>query len=145
MFFEYFLKQAYKLKSEKNIFIYVLLKNRKWHWKYFTQYKKKLRKSDNNYFVNQKGLLTLIRMGFSAVLFLVRFGRGKITLFLKPVSIMLEAWNLIRKYTHTFSFRKYTLQFQKFLHFADVNIFLQKISILAKLEPSLKAIVRELY
>ena len=107
-FLSTFLSRHINSKVKKNIFIYVLLKNRKWHWKYFTQYKKKLRKSDNNSFVNQKGLLILIRMSFSAVLFVVRFGRGKITLFLKPVSIMLEAWNLIRKYTHTFSFRKYT-------------------------------------
>ena len=107
-FLSTFLSRHINSKVKKNIFIYVLLKNRKWHWKYFTQYKKKLRKSANNYFVNQKGLLTLIRMGLLAVLFVVCFGRGNITPCLKPVSIMLEEWNLIRKYAHTFSFRKYT-------------------------------------
>ena len=107
-FLSTFLSGHINSKVKKKKFIYVLLKNRKWHWKYFTQYKKKLRKSANNYFVNQKGLLTLIRMGLLAVLFVVCFGRGNITPCLKPVSIMLEEWNLIRKYAHTFSFRKYT-------------------------------------
>ena len=107
-FLSTFLSRHINSKVKKNIFIYVLLKNRKWRWKYFTQYKKKLRKSANNYFVNQKGLLTLIRMGLLAVLFVVCFGRGNITACLKPVSIMLEEWNLIRKYADTFSFRKYT-------------------------------------
>ena len=32
----------------------------------------------------------------------------KITLCLKPITIMLETWNVTRKYTHICSFRKYS-------------------------------------
>ena len=42
---------------------------------------------------------------------------------------MLETSNLTRKYTPIFSFRKYTLQYLGPLNFADVSIFLQKISV----------------
>ena len=35
-------------------------------------------------------------------------GGQKITRCLKLVRIMLETWHLVRKYTHIFSFRKYT-------------------------------------
>ena len=49
--------------------------------------------------------------------------------FLKLVTIMLEAWNLVRKYTHMFSFRKYTFWYQDPLNFADVSIHFSKISI----------------
>ena len=34
-------------------------------------------------------------------------GRGEITPCLKLVSIMVETWNLVSKYTHIPSFRKY--------------------------------------
>ena len=36
-------------------------------------------------------------------------GWGGITPCLKLVKSMLESWNLVRKYTHICSFRKYTL------------------------------------
>ena len=42
---------------------------------------------------------------------------------------MLEASNLARKYTPICSFRKYTFQCLGPLNFADVSIFLQKISV----------------
>ena len=42
---------------------------------------------------------------------------------------MLEASNLARKYTPISSFRKYTFQCLDPLNFADVSIFLQKISV----------------
>ena len=42
---------------------------------------------------------------------------------------MLETSNLARKYTPIFSFRKYTFQCLGPLNFADVSIFLQKISV----------------
>ena len=38
---------------------------------------------------------------------------------------MLETWNLVRKYTQLFSFRKY-------LNFADANNFLEKIRFFCK-------------
>ena len=39
---------------------------------------------------------------------------------------MPETWNLVRKYTHICSFRKYTFKYQDPLNFADGIIFLQK-------------------
>ena len=42
---------------------------------------------------------------------------------------MLETSNLARKYKPIFSFRKYTFQCLGPLNFADVSIFLQKISV----------------
>ena len=39
---------------------------------------------------------------------------------------MLETGNVIRKYTHIYSFRKHTFQYQDPLNFADVSIFLAK-------------------
>ena len=74
-------------------------------------------------------LLTLISLDFVRGSF---WGgeEGKITPCLKLVRIMLETWNLLRKYTHIFSFRKYTFYYQDPHDFADVSNFLQKISIL---------------
>ena len=48
---------------------------------------------------------------------------------LKLGRIVLETYNLVRKYTHICSFRKYTFWYQGPLNFNDVSIFLQKISI----------------
>ena len=45
---------------------------------------------------------------------------------LKPVRITLETWNVVRKYAHICSFRKYTFQYQGPLHLADVSIFCKK-------------------
>ena len=42
---------------------------------------------------------------------------------------MIETQNLVRKYTHIFSFRKYTTWYQDPLSFTDVSIFLQKLCI----------------
>ena len=69
--------------------------------------------------------LTLVWVGFLGVRFDWRDGRT--TPCLKLVRIMLASSNLARKYTHIFSFRKYTFQCLGFLDFADVSIFLQKI------------------
>ena len=58
---------------------------------------------------SQDSVLTLIWVGFLGVCFEVGWrGGGKITPFLKLIRIMLETWNLARKYTRIFSFRKYT-------------------------------------
>ena len=45
---------------------------------------------------------------------------------------MLETWNLARKYTHIWSFSKYTFSYQGVLNIADVITFLQKISFFGK-------------
>ena len=66
-------------------------------------------------------------MGFLGVRF--ELGGGKVTPCLKLVRIMLETSNLARKYTPICSFRKYTFQCLGPLNFADVSIFLQKISV----------------
>ena len=74
--------------------------------------------------------LTLTRVGFLWVHFEMGCGTGKITaLSLKLVTIMLNIWNLVRKYTHICSFRNYTFYYQDPLNFADVSTFLQKINI----------------
>ena len=39
---------------------------------------------------------------------------------------MLEIWNLVRKYTHIWNFRRYKFHYQEPLNFADVSIFLLK-------------------
>ena len=57
---------------------------------------------------------------------------------------MLETSSLARKYTHVYSFKKYTFQYQGPLNFADVSIFYKKQRFLTKILPLLKAIVREL-
>ena len=80
--------------------------------------------------------ITLIRVGFLGVRFAVGGGgggrggwRSKITRCLILVRIMLETSNLARKYTSICSFRKYTFYFLGRLNFADVGIFLRKLSI----------------
>ena len=72
---------------------------------------------------------------------------GKITpACLKLIRIMWEAWNLVRKYTDTCSFRKRTFQYQEPLNFDDVSIFdfAKNQHFLAKIVPLIKAIVWEL-
>ena len=49
----------------------------------------------------------------------------------KLVKIVLETWNLVRKYT-VCNFRKYNFQYHEPLDFADVSILCAKISIVAK-------------
>ena len=68
--------------------------------------------------------------GLLGVRFEVGGGGGghKITT-LKPVGIMVETSNLARRYIPICSFRKYAFQCLGPLNFADVSIFLQKISI----------------
>ena len=89
--------------------------------------------------------LTLISVDFSGACFKV-VEEGKITLPPpKLVRIMLETSNLVRKYTHKSSFRKYTFRCQDPLDFADVSIsFAEDQHFLAKIVPLLKAIVWEL-
>ena len=50
-------------------------------------------------------------------------------LFVKVVRIILETWNLVRKYAQICSFRKFTFYYRDSLDFADGSAFLQKISI----------------
>ena len=86
--------------------------------------------------------LTLIWVGFLGARFEV--GRGVKLARLKLIRIMLETWNLVHKFTHIFSFRKYTFQYQGFLNFPDVSIYFAKNQhFLAKMVPLLKAIVWE--
>ena len=61
--------------------------------------------------------------------FWVGGGRRIISPCLKLDRIMLGTSNLVRKCTHICSFRKYTIYHQSPPNFADVSIFLQKISI----------------
>ena len=75
-----------------------------------------------------KNYFTLIRVGFLGV----HFGVGEGRPCLKLVRIMLETWNLVGKYTHIFSFRKYTFWYQDLLSFVDVSISLQKIAFFVK-------------
>ena len=72
-----------------------------------------------------KFTLTLIWVDFLGV----RFEVWGVPPCLKPVKIMLETSNLARKYISVCSFRKYTFQDLDPLSFADVSIFLQKISV----------------
>ena len=85
-------------------------------------------------------LLTLIWVGFSGVRFAVE-GRVK----LPPVKNFLEVCYKLKIWyvsTHTCSFRKYSFWYQEPLNFADITVFLQKISIFwSKIEPLLKTIV----
>ena len=76
-------------------------------------------------------ILTLIWVGFLGVCFQVGMGGGGENYLpcLKLVRVMLETSNLARKYTSICSFRKYTFQCLGPLNFADVSIFLQKISV----------------
>ena len=85
--------------------------------------------------------LTLIWLGFLGVR--LELGEGKINPpCLKLVRMKLETSNLVRKYKDIYSSRTYTSLYQDFINFADVGIFLQKISIfLAKIVLLLKAIV----
>ena len=70
-------------------------------------------------------VLILIWVGFLGIRF--EMGESKVTpSCLKIVRIMLETWNLVRKYTHICSFRKYTFCYKGPVNFADASIFLQK-------------------
>ena len=50
-------------------------------------------------------------------------GGGKNTPFLKHIRIMLQSWNLERKYRNICCFRKYTFYYQDPLNFVDANFF----------------------
>ena len=64
---------------------------------------------------------------------------------LKLVWITLETWNLVRKYTHIYSFRKYTFYYQDIVSFADVSIcFVKYQYFLGKIVPLIKATLWEL-
>ena len=67
---------------------------------------------------------------------------GELPPFLKLVRIILQNYNLVRKYTHIFSCKKYTFQYPEFPNFADLSIlFAKNQRFLAKIAPLLKAIV----
>ena len=88
--------------------------------------------------------LTLITVDSSGVCFSVagEVGVIKTSLRLKLVRSMLETWNLVGKYTHIYSFRKYSFYYQEPLSFADVRISFAKNQIfLLKLVALLKAIL----
>ena len=57
------------------------------------------------------------------------WGGIKSTPCLKLVMIMLETSNLASKYTHIFSFRKFTFKYLGALNFTDGSILLQKVSV----------------
>ena len=91
-------------------------------------------------------LLTLIWVGVLGAHFEVCVWGGDVGVKLPPclklVRIVLETWNLVRKFTHICSFRKYTFEYQGLLNFAEVSIFFAKNQhFLAKMVPLLKAIV----
>ena len=85
--------------------------------------------------------LTQIWVGFLRARFEVG---GKITLGIKLVRIMLETWHLVRKFTHIYSFRKYTFQYQGSHNFVDIRMFFVKSEhFLVKMVPLFKAIAWE--
>ena len=61
----------------------------------------------------------------------------------KLIIIMLETWNLVRKYTSTQTYGKYTFQQQDLFNLANVStFFLKKVNIFwQKMVPLLNAIV----
>ena len=71
--------------------------------------------------------LNLICVGPFGICFEV--GVGKITPCLKLVRVILETWNLVCKYTHMCSFRKYTIRKQGPPNFTNDSKFFQKIYI----------------
>ena len=75
-------------------------------------------------------ILTLIWVGFLRVRFEVRRGGGKITPCLKLIRVMLESWNLVRKYTYTYVVSE-NMPFgtKAFLILLMLTFFLQKISV----------------
>ena len=86
-------------------------------------------------------LLTLIRVGFLGVCFVVPLAPPCLT----PVKIMLEIWNLVRKYTRIWSWIKNDFLNQGPFNLADVSIFaLKNQHLLSKIVPLLKVIVWEL-
>ena len=87
-------------------------------------------------------VLTIIQVRFLELRLEVEGGVKYSPVCLKLIRVMLETSSLARKYTHISSFRKYTFQYQGFLNFADVSLFLQKISVFwPKTVPLLKTIV----
>ena len=68
-------------------------------------------------------------MGFLG--FYIDGGGVKLSPCLKLVRIMIEAWKLMDRYTHIFSFRKYTLKCQDPVNFVEVSFFffLEKVNI----------------
>ena len=89
-------------------------------------------------------VLTLIWVGILGVRFEVGMGENYLALsppppsYLKLFRIILETWNLVRKYTHTCSFRKYVFWcrhfFQKISNFGKNGSFTQSNSVRALLE-----------
>ena len=73
-------------------------------------------------------------------------GGGKITPCLKLIRVMLESWNLVRKYTYTYVVSE-NMPFgtKAFLILLMLTFFLQKISVfLAMIVPLFKAVLWEL-
>ena len=67
--------------------------------------------------------LTLIRVGFLGFILMWVLKLSLPLPSLRHIKIILETGNLVHKYTHIFSFRKYTFYCQDPLDFADVSIF----------------------
>ena len=59
---------------------------------------------------------------------------------------MLETWNLVRKHTHIFSFRKYAFSTKTLLIIAGVSIFLKNSAFFGKnitfTHESMKAVLK---
>ena len=93
-------------------------------------------------FVRDKNCLTLIWVSSLGVCFEV----GDNFTYVKFVIIMIETWNLVRKYTHISSFRKYTLQYllRPPLILLMSALFCKKSAFSDKIVPLLKVIVWEL-
>ena len=78
-------------------------------------------------------------MGFLGVCFEVgKGGQNYSPPLLKLVRITLQTSNLARKYTHIYSFRKFTFYYLDPVNLADVIIFCKNQRFLAKIVPLLK-------
>ena len=103
--------------------------------KYYNEYQIKLLYS--NPYRESFHAQTLTLLGWAFQEFILEWGGGKITSCLKLVRITLETSNLVKTNTRICSFstsiQKYTFQYQYLLNFADVSIFLGKISVFGKI------------
>ena len=87
-----------------------------------------------SFWVNSVQKIKIFSLNWNLVTRLIGSFSTRNTLFgyipcLKLVRVTLETWNLARKYTFICSLKKYTFQYQGPFNFADVSIFLQKISV----------------
>ena len=91
------------------------------------------RKSDNLLIISKGAINSFKEISAGQNVSTNRSAQGvNISRCLKPVKIMLETLNLVRKYKDIYSLRKYTFQYQEPFIFADVSIMLQKTTFFGK-------------